>query len=311
MAFSASDAAFEGFRLTRRAPLAIVIWALAYLLFVAAVVALMGGSMAALMTQAAALEGIDDPSPEQLLPAIGAYLSMMGVLMPLSLLFGAVLYTAVNRAVLRPQEKAFGYLRLGADELRVLVVYLVLMVLAIILSAVLFGAVGLIAGLTAAAAENLAALIGVVGAIAAICLFVWLLVRFSLALPITVAERRIAIFDSWSLTRGHFWGLLGMAILAIILSFVVQLLAWMVFMPFMFLMGGGLAHLAGADLQGEDLMQVITALGPVAIVAALMIALVSALQLAIVYAPFAAAYRGLKGDGTAEPVPAPEPTPTL
>src|SRR5690606_32882261 len=117
----------------------------------------------------------------------------------------------------------------------------------------------------------------------------------SLALPITVAERRIAIFDSWRLTRGHFWGLLGMAILAFILTVVVQFLGWAVFMPVFFLMGGGLAELASPGFESADMGQFIAALGPIAIVGAIFLALLSALQMAIMYAPFAAAYRALKG----------------
>ena len=311
MAFSASDAAFEGFRLTRRAPLAILIWTAAYVVISVIMLALAGSSIAGLMDQAAALEGIGDPTPEQMLPLMGAYFTMLGILMPLGIIFGAVMYAAVNRAVVRPAESAFGYLRLGGDELRVFVVYLVLTVLAMIVGAVLFAAVGLLVGLTATAAENLAALFAVLGGLVAVGLFIWLAVRFSLALPITVAERRIAIFDSWALTRGHFWGLLGMTILAFILSMVVQILAWILFMPLMFLMGGNLTDLAGADMQGPDLMQVLTSLGPIAVIAALLVALISALQLAIMYAPYAAAYRALKGDGTADPVTAPEASSTI
>lgn len=311
MAFSASDAAFEGFRLTRRSPLTIVIWALAYLAFGVILLALIGGSMVSFMEQAAELDGVVDPSPEQMLPLMGAYFSMMGLAFPLSIVFAAVIYTAVNRAVLRPQEKAFGYLRLGGDEVRVFVVYLALSVLAMIAAVILFGLVGVLVGVIAAAAENLSALVAVIGFVGAFCLFIWLCVRFSLALPITVAEKRIAIFDSWSVTRGHFWGLLGMMILAFILSIVVQMLAWIVFLPLMFLMGGRFADLAGADLQGADFMQVVTSLGPIAIVGALLLALISALQLAIMYAPFAAAYRDLKGGGTADPVTAPEASPTV
>src|SRR5690606_33608566 len=148
------------------------IWALAYLVFTVIMLALVGGSMASFMDQAAALEGVTDPSPEQVLPMIGAMFAMLGILLPLSIVFAAVVYTAVNRAVVRPGEKGFGYLRLGGDELRVFVVYLVLTVLAMIVAGVLFGAVGILAGLTAAAAENMATLIGVLGGIAAFCLFI-------------------------------------------------------------------------------------------------------------------------------------------
>lgn len=314
MAFSASDAAFEGFRLARRAPLAILAWTLVYVLMTVAVVALAGGSFAAFMETAGALENGGEPRPEDL-AAIGmAYLGLMVVLFPVSLLFSAVLYAAVNRAVVRPAEKGFGYLRLGGDELRVLVVYLVLTIVFMLLAVLLFGVVGVIAGVLAATtSEGWAVLAGVIGGLAALCLFIWIMVRLSLALPMTVAEKRIAIFDSWSVTRGRFWGLLGMAVLAFILTLVVSAILWTLFTIVLLIMGGSLAQLEGAALEGAELSELIGVLGPVAVVGVVFLGLMSALELTILYAPFARAYRDLKGGGgepvLTTPAPAPEPEP--
>lgn len=303
MAFSASDAAFEGFRLTRRSPVAILIWAAFYLVITVVTLVLAGGPMAMFMQQAAALEGVAEPSPEQIMPLMGAYFAMLGVILPVSLILGAVLYAAVNRAVVRPAEKSFGYLRLGGDELRVFVVCLVLSILWMIGAGVAVGVFAVLVGvLTATVSEGLGVLVAILGGLALAAVAIWAAVRLSLALPITVAEKRIAIFDSWRLTRGHFWGLLGMAILAFILTVVVQFLGWIVFMPIFFLMGGGLAELASPGFESADMGQFIAALGPIAIVGAIFLALLSALQMAIMYAPFAAAYRALKGeDEAAEP----------
>lgn len=305
MAFSASEAAFEGFRLTRRAPLAIVLWALFYLVTSVAALALAAGPLAAFVAQAEALEGVAEPSPEEVMGLMSAYFAMLGLLLPISLVAGAVMYAAVQRAVVRPAESAFGYLRLGGDEVRVFVVCLVLSVLFIVGAGVAVGLLGgLIAVLSATVGDGAAALGGIVGGLALAALAIWLCVRLSLALPITVAERRIAIFDSWGLTRGRFWPLLGMAILAMILAMVVQFLGWIVFMPVFFLMGGGLADLASPGFETGDLGQIFATLGPVVIVGAVFMGLLSALQMAIAYAPFGAAYQALKGEKAEAAVPA-------
>lgn len=314
MAFSASDAAFEGFRLVRRAPLALLAWMLVYVLMMVAVVALAGGALGGLMETAAAIESGGEPRPEDLTAMGMAYLGLMVVLFPLSLLFSAVLYAAVNRAVLRPSEKAFGYLRVGGDEVRVLVVYFLLTICFMLLAVLLFGAVGVVAGiLGGTVGEGWAAAVAVLGGLAALGLFVWILVRLSLALPMTVAEKRIALFDSWSLTRGRFWGLLGMAVLAFVLTMVVSALLWTVFTIVLLIMGGSLSQLEGAALQGAEFSQLVGLLGPVAVVGVLFIGLMSAMELAILYAPFARAYLDLKGGDeapvAAAPAPEPEPAP--
>jgi hypothetical protein len=296
MAFSASDCAFEGFRLARRTPMTILIWALAYIVFSALCFALVGGSFVALMSAATDLQGAVDPSMEQLQPLMAAYAGMVWIL-PLAIVFGAVIYTAVMRAVLRPEQKSFGYMRLGMDEVRVFVVYLVLSILAFIAAVVIYGVAGVISGVAGVAAGDAGGIIAFLLILAATVLFVWLMVRFSLALPITVDQQKFAIFDSWNVTKGSGLKLFGMTVLVIVMALVVSILTSIVILPLTFL-AGGMSNLAA--LEGADIGEIINAMGPAIVIYLIYNGVVSALMLAIFYAPYAAAYRDIRG-GT-EPV---------
>ncbi len=304
MAFSATECAFEGFRVARRTPMTILIWAAAYILFTALTFALVGGSFIALMAAATDLQGVTNPSPADLEPMFAAYTGMAWIL-PLSLVFSAVLYTAALRVVLHPAEKGFGYMRLGMDEVRVFVVTLVLSVLAGIAGVVVFGIAGVLAGLGAAAAGDAGGLIAFVLILAAVVVFIWLAVRFSLALPITVAEKKFAIFDSWGVTKGRVWGLIGMTLIVIVMAIVVSILASIIILPLMFFTGN-ISELAA--MEGADIGQIMSAMGPAIAIYVISNSIISALSLAIFMAPYAAAYRDIRGG--AEPV-AVEPTPSL
>jgi len=292
MAFSATDAAFEGFRVVRRQPMALVFWALFYLVVMVAALAMVGGSVIGLMGAAETLEQSGATSFDDVMPVLSGYMAIFAVVLPVSLIASAMIYAAVARAVLRPSESAFGYLRLGMDEVRVLVVSIVLTILFIVLSFVVFGIVGMVAGMSAAADMPALWLVVVLLVCAAIALFIWLAVRLSLAIPITMAERRIAIFDSFAVTKGRFWPLLGMALLAFVMSIVVSLLGSLVAMPIQ-LATGGIEGLAG--LEGESIPTILQAAWPAIAAWVVINAVISALQVAVVYAPFSAAYRDIKG----------------
>lgn len=292
MAFSATDAAFEGFRVVRRQPMALVFWALFYLVVMVAALAMVGGSVIGLMSAAENLEQSGATSFDDVMPVLSAYMAILAVVLPVSLIASAMIYAAVSRSVLRPGESAFGYLRLGMDEVRVLVVSVVLFILFAVLSVVLFGIVGMVAGFSTAADMPALWLVVVLLVFAAIAFFIWLAVRLSLAIPITMAERRIAIFDSFAVTKGRFWPLLGMALLAFVMSIVVGLLGSLVAMPIQ-LATGGLNGLAG--LEGESIPTILQAAWPAIAAWVVINAVISALQVAVVYAPFSAAYRDIKG----------------
>ena len=300
MAFSATESAFEGFRLAKRSPMTILVWAVFYIVVTALVIAVAGGAMGQFMQMAATMEPGAEPSDAEMMAFMSAYFSMLGLILPISLVLGSVSYAAVNRAVVRPSESAFGYLRLGMDEVRVFVVSLVLSIVFGLgfglAGGLIFGVMGAMAAMMSDNA-GLVGLLMVVAGLLFVALIIWVVVRLSLALPITVAERRIAIFDSWKLTKGHFWGLLGMAILAWVLCLVVQIL-----LSILFAVSGGFENLAAIETMQP--MEILQTMAPMAITILVFAAIVSALQLAIMYAPFASAYMGLTGRGGDAPEPA-------
>jgi len=293
MAFSATDAAFEGFRVVRRNPMALVFWALFYAAIIVAAFAIMGPSLISMVAATEALEQSGaTPTMEDFTPIFQMMGVIFAVLLPLSLIASAMIYAAVARAVLEPNRGAWGYLRLGGDEMRVLVVSLVL---TLMFTAIVAVSWALIIGVGVAAANQNAPALWLV----AILLFIatsigtmWLAVRLSLAIPITVGEHRIALFDSFRMTKGRFWPLLGMAIIAGLLSIVVSILGSVVTLPIQ-IMGGGIDTLAGAE--GLAPMQILTDFWPAIAVYVLVNAILSALQVAVIYAPFSAAYRDIKG----------------
>lgn len=291
MSFSATEAAFEGFRVVRRKPLTVVFWALAYIAMMGTIFALAGGSLASMMAEMQNQQASGSPDPEEALAMWGRYVPLMALILPVGLLFGAVMNAAVVRAVVRPEQGAFGYLRLGMDELRVVVVTIVLAILFFVFMFAAMFAVGLLTGVTRAAGIPALWILVVLAGIGAAVLMVWLAARFSLAVPITVAEGRIAIFDSFAMTRKHVWPIIGMAIIAWIMSIVVGLLGGLVALPVTMILGaqGDLASMAG-----QSTLQIIQSAWPLVVGWIVIQSVLSSLQLAVIYAPFSAVYRDLK-----------------
>lgn len=292
MSFSATDAAFEGFRLVRRHPLAIVFWALAYLVFFAIFFGLFGSSIAGIMAASETLQASGEPSRADLEALGQSYFGLLGLGLPLGLVLGGVLNAAVARAVLRPSESAFGYLRLGSDELRVIVVSVVLWLLT---SAVLIvGVFALVAFgvFVQTSGQNALWLVVVLLGLALVGLMIWLSLRLSLAIPITVGERRIALFESFNLTRGRSLPLLGMAIIAGVMTILVSLLSTIIALP-VTMATGGVESLAA--YEGAPTLDILRAAAPAIGAWIVLNAVFSALQLAVMYAPFSAAYRDIKG----------------
>jgi len=291
MTFSATDAAFEGFRVVRRHPLAVIFWTALYLVFLSAFFGVFGSGLASFMAATETLQGTE-PTPAELESLSPILLGLFALAAPAALLLGAILNAAVARAVIRPQDKAFGYLRLGADELRVLAVTVVMSIVFGVGTMVAFTLVGVCAGLAAAANAGLGWLVGIVLGLGAVVAVVWMMVRLSLAVPVTIAERRISLFDSFALTKGHALSLLGMAVIAFIMTFLVGMLMTVVALPLP-MTTGGLEQLAALD--GSSNLDILRAAGPAIAVFVVVNAVVSALQQAVQFAPFSAAYLGLKG----------------
>lgn len=301
MSFSATDAAFEGFRLVRRNPLAIVIWSLLYLILSLANLFVSAGAMQSMVAMTEMMEGMEASPPttlEGMMPMLTAYGQVLGQtawLMPVSLVVGSVIYAAVARGVVNPQDKGLGFVRFGMDEVRVLVVSVGISLLSAVIYTAAFIGVFVLAGIAVATEQAWLWLFVVLGFFAAIAFCIWLAVRWSLAIPITVAEKRFAFFDSFALTKGRFWPLLGMAIIAGVMALVIWALSMIVAMPVSMMSGLSMMGTMGTTDDPTAVLKAFDPTNPWTIATAVLNAIVYALVVGVVYAPFAAAYRDIVG----------------
>lgn len=220
--FSASDAALEGFQLIRRRWRVVLGWAGFNLLAL-----IMVAVISAVLSVVAGAVGGGAQAPVLLFTGlIGGFLTLFTQ---------AILSAGVYRLELRPEEPAFLHLRLGRDELRLIVVWLITITGAWVLGwagALLGGALG-----------GGGVWLELLGAAVAI----YLGMRFLLAAPIAVAERKIDFVRSWRLTRGRFWALLGMTALSVCLIALMMVVVYLVLAAIAAATGGldGLAVLFG------------------------------------------------------------------
>ena len=287
-AFSATDAALEGFRLTRERPKVVLVWAVfAFLVSICSAVYLIAiGQDARAVLEASSAEQPAD---------LATFGKAMGDLLPMMIMGLAVqcvMAGAVYRILLRPEEKGFAYLKLGMDEARLAALTFIYVLLASVTMFVVVLAAALIAVIASAAGQNVALLVAVATEIFFLGLLFYVGVRLSLAPAITFAERRIALFDSWKLTHGQFWRLTGAYALAICGIVVIALLVVTIFSALVAVAVGGDLQAVG-KMFSPDQSSLATYFSPVMILYLLVAGWLSALYYAVIIAPAAVAYRAL------------------
>lgn len=143
----------------------------------------------------------------------------------LTSIVGVVLYTASMRSVLRPDAGGIAFLRLGMDELRTLGLLLLFFIGGFVLFFAASLVIGLFIGGLAASSESVALtgilslLVGlvVVGAV------IFLVVRFSLAFPLTLHRGAFVVGEAWTRSRGHFWKLFGAGLVVSLIGLVASI----------------------------------------------------------------------------------------
>lgn len=291
-AFSPTDAAFEGFRITRERPRVMLVWALFYLvisILMPVLLVTMGGQNLMELEAAANDPNVD---PEAAFANIAALAPLYSMMLPIGLAVQAILAAAVYRVILRPEERSHGYLQLGSDEFRLVALSLIYAILTVIAVAVLVLIGGIGSGIVGSP------MFGVGLGVFLLGLLLFVAVRLSLAPVITFDERRIAIFDSWALTRGQFWRLFGAYALAVASVVVVLLLCTVIFMTITAVLLGGDIQAAG-KLFAPDLSSVGAYFTPPMIAYTIFGAFLNAFYYAVLVAPAAVAYQHLSGKGEA------------
>jgi hypothetical protein len=295
--FSATDAAFAGFRLIRQRPMLVVVWTLVSLGLILAIVLLAALLLGSSFMELARLGEGAEPSVEQVTSIFLMLVPLVIVALPVGLLYAGVMAAGVNRAILRPDEKAFFYLRLGADEFRQAVVLFVqglgwmgvylLCVLIVGLTAG-FGALASGVGGDAPDAGGIGAMIGsifLVG-IGGVALALFLMVKFSLASAQTFQTRQINIFGSWSLTKGRFWPILGAFLLAFVFIVMISIAQSLI---------QGIGQMT---MLSGDMATIIIGVG----IALVISSLISTVIHLVAYAPAPTIYKAITSDDTAADV---------
>lgn len=219
--FNIEDAAFTGVGLLVKRPLAAIAWSLVWALLVAVVATPFAGSLAAYLTVIARTGG--RPATADILPIapqLGAFALLMGLA---GLVVGAVVSCAVYRAVLEPENSEFAYLRLGDQEIRVMVVNFIRGLILFGINLVLSITVAMLLVVANAAGPAMTSVVRVAGEAIVLCVLFWVQLRLSLAGPMTYWERRFRLFESWTLTRNLSWRLVAVGVILFVIGGVVYL----------------------------------------------------------------------------------------
>lgn len=215
------DFAFEGFRLIRERPKLIAFWGALTLLWWGAmwfIMVAMGGETLMALTKLTAYDPqVISTLTEQLLPALA-------VCAPIYVVMSSILVCAICRASLSERDDRFGFLALGAAEIRMMGVRAatLLILLGILWSGDLLG--WLLSVLVNASSPQAAAAAQSLSTILALGIFVWLSLRLSLNNPQSFESGRLNLFGSFTMTQDRFWSLFTGYATALALAFVVQLL---------------------------------------------------------------------------------------
>jgi hypothetical protein len=275
--FSPSDAALEGFRLTRERPLTIAAWALINALGVSLIGALMllalGGPLIDLIKKGR-FENIDPTT----LAAVMAdsWPAFLGIVLVV-FLFSAILVAGVYRLVLRPNERGLAHLRVGRIEFKLALANLMLFPAGVIW----FGFVNVVG---AGVAATSGVFMGVVAGLIALTPMVYVGVRLLLLTPRIFDTGRISLREAWDLSRGKFWQLLAM----FILSAIFYVMVW----ALIFIIHGALL-LAGGGPEAVYSVSGGAMAIPVIILVFALEAILPVLQLILLTGPLAIAYQKL------------------
>lgn len=238
--FSPSDAALAGFQVIRGKWRLVAGWSLFNL--IALIAATVTAAILIGVAVAAGAAGSREAAGT-IGGAIGALVLGLG-----AFAIEVMIVAALFRSTLRDDPPGFLHLRLGPDELRVAAVWLVMLA-----GSVALLIVGGWATLAAAAAGGGWA--GFAVALLAAAALAWLALRFSLAAPVAVAERRLGFARSWRLTRGRVVPLLGMSLLAACLLAMVAVVGWLALVLLVGAVTGfdeiGLLSLSDADAYAQ------------------------------------------------------------
>ena len=289
---SVGAAVTGGFSLIRREPVAVAIWAVILFAFFALRIALYLPVYGAVLGQIG--RGGAQPNLQALLPQI-QQAQAFGLLLSIgSVALNTMLACAIFRAILRPEERGFAYLKFGGTELFLSIFTIGIYFVFFIALLVIMIPVAIVIGLTAAqggAAVGGAGMVAFIAILVALAAAVYFALRLSLLGPLMVDEGQFKLGEAWALTRGKVGSLLLIAFLLFVMAIVAEIVFGGVGLALLFATTGGFANIQTIAQQPSALL---AAFAPVIAVVGLLFTLLIAVALPILFAPWACAYRDLK-----------------
>jgi hypothetical protein len=221
--FSMGDALGAGFRLLRRQTPAVLGWGALYVMVAVASWALLL-PMLKDMPWPTAGTAVSTEATEAYLQSMYGFQAAANLLNLAGLVVGLLVWTAAMRATLNPgRSDRFLFLRVGMDELRVLVVSAAVFagLYAFVLFVVLLG-LGLGFALHAAAGQT--ATVVAVSLFPLLALIVLLIgwSRLSLLAPMSVITGRFAFAEGWKAGKGRTAKLVGLNLLIFLIYYLVS-----------------------------------------------------------------------------------------
>lgn len=235
------------------------------------------------------LTDLDSGLATQLQPQrISVTLACAAIALIWTILSSAVIDSAIYRTTWERASPRVGGLRLGGAELWLSLVICCQLSAALILIYAanwIVLAVLLIGAIVGPPYGGPVILISA-GVLSALC--VWLLLRLCLAQPMTVAQARFRLFESWTLTRGRAWKLFWTAGLMLALRAGLEALYLKALLVSLQVIAGAWSV---AELEPSPLVMI-----PLGLLWLAFASFVGALLRTLISAPFAAVYRGLSGE---------------
>lgn len=250
----------------RRHPVVVLCWAL-FSLVMLPLLGLLAKMVLSEQQRLAMAQRQASADPRDILDMVSQLGGVMVLLIILALVLGAILSAAIMRAVLHPEERRMAYLRLGREELRLLVVSLITWAAALMVTIIPGGVVALGASLISGATAS--GWFTFIGGLTVLALSTWVAVRLSMLAPHAFIVGHIDPRAAWLLTHGQFWRLLVLFVTVIVMCIGVSIL------------GTTLSTIVGAVIAGglEDPI----AGGPAASHPRLILALLANLLLAPIF----------------------------
>jgi hypothetical protein len=298
---SIGDAVGAGFGVIRRRPAAVLLWGLLQTAMFGAMLVVMAPMYLAMFAEVARNAGAGHaPTPD-----MGNLMQIQAMTWLLNLATAfvvTILYCAVFRSLIHPEQGSFGYLRLGVTELMLFLLMIGAYIALVVAMVILVIPAALVVGLLVAAHATAAAVIaGVLLGLGALWGLVYVALRVSMVGPMMVDDGRFHLLDAWALTKGRAGALLLLALcllgILIALEMVVVIAAWIVGVSVLSSGAGAASAIPALFRQPPAL--VLSHLAPLLAIGGVVAIPLYGAVLAIFGAPWARAYLDFRVDPAA------------